>query len=208
MKFVLAVALLCIGAVAAQTQAPATQGRLLAESLEKRADALLKRVHDLIAEHKVHNFHLIQGLERQSIMIEALHLDLKTQLANAAHQFQLHHIHIIEEDLLYLENRVSEELSFIQHVASGQDNRGENEAQLIARGEQLIKDGQAAIGKNPSAPEAKEISSDIIVIQSLIKVLQSKPAPTGAELQKDEQELARQERSLRALIDKINARKP
>ena len=209
MKFVFAVALLCIGAVAAQTSAPVAQnsGRLLAESLEKRADALLQRVRAAITEHKVHNFFLIQGLEHQAVLIEALHLDLKTQLANKDFIHHLHHIHVIEEDLLHLENRVSEELAIIAHVAAGNDNRGETGAQLVARGQQLVKDAQAAVAKKPNAPEAREINSTVIVVEALVKAIQAKPAPTPADLQKDEQELARQERSLRQLIEKLNARK-
>ena len=193
--------------ILAQTSAPTSNNRPLVESLEKRAAALLTRVHAVQQEHRGTNNHLLQALDRQRVLVEALALDLKNQLADPARQHQLHHIHVIEEDLLHLENRVSEEIAIITHVRGGNDNRGENGAQLITRGQQLVKDAQAAVTAHPQAREVKEIQSEIIVVESLIKAIQAKPAPTPADLQKDEQELARQERTLRQLIEKANGRR-
>src|SRR5699024_2760281 len=109
--------------------------------------------------------------------VEALVLDLKTQLADRNRAFQLHHIHVIEEDLLHLENRVSEEIAIIAFFREGRhQNQGQNGAQLITRGEQLVKEAREALAKNPRSREAREIESEVIVVESLIKAIQAKPA--------------------------------
>ena len=69
-------------------------------------------------------------------------------------------------------------------------------------------DAQDAVAKFPQAPEVREINSEVIVVQSLIKAISATPAPAAADLQKDEDELARQERTLRQLIEKATQRRP
>ena len=71
------------------------------ESLQKRADALLTRVREVLSEQRMGGFgFLVQALDQQSVYLEALSMDLKAQLAMPDAQIQLHHIHVIEEDLL------------------------------------------------------------------------------------------------------------
>ena len=177
-------------------------------SLEKRAGALLERVRATLTEHRVNHGHLLQSLERQAVLVEALAIDLKAQLADTTRQHNIHHVHVIEEDLLFLENRVSEEIVIIAHFRNGNHvPTNENGAQLIARGEKLVKDAKDAVVKHPQAKEVKEINSEIVVVEALIKAITAKPAPTPADLKKDEEELHRQERSLRQLIEKAEGRK-
>jgi len=209
MKF--AVVLLCIGAAMAQvptTPAPANNNRPLVESLEKRAAALEARVHQVLQDNRAQNNFLLMALDRQSIMIEALALELKTAVADTTRMHTIHQIHVIEEDLLRLENRASEEIMNIETVRSGADRRNETPAQLAARAERLVKDAQDAVAKFPTAPEVREISSEIIVVEALLKTIQGPPAPAAADLMKDEDELARQERTLRQLIEKATQRRP
>ena len=211
MKFILALALF-IGAVAAQTPAPQqpNTGRALAETLEKRAAALLQYVRKELEEHRgFQRGHLIQTLEREAVLVEALNLDLQKQLADKDFMHHLHHIHVIEEDLLHMENRVSEEIMIIRHFADGNHQpNGETGPQLIARGQKLVQDAKDAVAKHPKAKEVREINSEIIVVEALVKAITAKPAPSAAEMKKDEEELARQEKTLRQLIEKAVASKP
>jgi len=210
MKFLL-VALFCVGAVVAQTPAPNAQanaGRELVESLEKRASALSDRVKQVIQEQRAGGFGgLTLTLERQGVLIEALVIDLKAQTADLSKVTSFHHIHVIEEDLLFLENRVSEEIVAITQARNSQPTAVAS-AQLIVRAEQLIKDAKDTLAKFPTAPEVREINSEIIVVEALVKTIQGKVTPAPGELAQDERELAKQEATLKQLIDKAQARKP
>lgn len=94
MKFTL-VALLFIGAVtAAPTPAPHSN-RGLVETLEARASALLAYVKKVIADHKTEHGHLLAAIEHQSVELEKLVADLKSQLADKDKEHHLHNIHVI-----------------------------------------------------------------------------------------------------------------
>jgi len=220
MKFV-AIALLCIGAAMAQAPAepPANNNLMLIDSLEKRASALLIRVEQVLQENRGQFNNLLYALDRQSVLIEAMALNLKVQSELAStgpivvdgtewNWHKIHEIHVMEEELLRLENRASEEIEIIEAARAGGGRRGETPAQLVQRGERLVKDAQDAVAKFPQAPEVKEINSEIIVVQSLIKAIQATPSPAPADLQKDEDELFRQETTLRQLIEKATQRRP
>lgn len=78
-------------------------GRQLAETLEKRAAALVQRIkHTLQELRQSGHGHLTSGLEQQEILVEALAVDLKAQLANKDYIHHLHHVHVIEEVLLLM----------------------------------------------------------------------------------------------------------
>jgi len=208
MKFVIAVALLCIGSAIAQTPAPAgpNAGAALVESLEKRADALLARVRAVIQENR-QNYFLVQAIDHQAIEVEALALDLKNVAAQTDLAQHLHHLHTIEEELLFLENRVSEEIAILQAVQDPTRRPQQlNATQLITIAEQLIKQAHDAVAKYPNAKEIRDINSEIIVIGSLVKAIQNKP--TSLDLVAEEQELARHETSLTQLIARASARQP
>jgi len=206
MKFVIVFALLCIGSALAQAPAPAP-GATLVESLELRAAALLARVRQVLAENRQANYFLVQAIDHQALEVEALSLSLKTFAAQPDIAQHLHHLHIIEEDLLYLENRVSEEIAILQAVRDpARPTQPLTAVQLITHAESLIKNAHDAVAKYPNAKEIKDINSEIIVIGSLVKAIQNKPAP--ADLVAEEQELARHETSLTTLIEKAAQRQP
>ena len=109
---------------------------------------------------------------------------------------------------MFLENRVSEEIAIIDHFRNGghHPDGHETTAQLVARGEKLVKEAKEAVAKFPKAKEVREIESNIIVVEALIKAIQAKPAPDAATMKRDEEELARQEKTLRQLIEKASHR--
>lgn len=86
--------------ISAQAPAPGQQTRLLAEALEKRGEALLTRVKAELEKlrHEGH-WHLASALDHQEVIVEALVLTLKAQLANKDFLHNIHHIHVIEEVL-------------------------------------------------------------------------------------------------------------
>lgn len=69
-----------------------------------------------------------------------------------------------------------------------------------------MKEAKDAVAKFPKAKEVREIESNIIVVEALVKAIQAKPAPDAATMKKDEEELARQEKTLRQLIEKATHR--
>ncbi len=209
------------------TSAPNSAGKELVISLEKRAAALLQVVRKVLDENRMSHSFLLQGIEHQAVLVEALALDLGRLVQSKDIAHQIHHIHVIEEDLvgffylklcsfdnnfnsieqLFLENRVSEEIAIFYHFRDGNHTpNGETTAQLIARGERLVKEAKEAVAKFPKAKEVAEINSSVIVVEALLKAIQARPAPTPDDLKKDETELARQEKSLRQLIEKATHR--
>ena len=102
----LAIVLLLIGAVAgAPTAAPSPNGALIV-TLEKRASALHASVKKVLAEHQAEHGHLLQALEHQEAQVGKLAAQLAKLVAEHDRVHQLHQIHVLEEELLFLENRV------------------------------------------------------------------------------------------------------
>lgn len=198
MKFIFGVVFLCIGAVAAQAPAPGQQTRLLAEALEKRGEALLTRVKAELEKlrHEGH-WHLASALDHQEVIVEALVLTLKAQLANKDFLHNIHHIHVIEEDLLHLENEIADELRVIENVRQHQ-HQGHNQSQLVEKAESLIKQAQEALAHHGHLPEARGIQHEVAFIEALLKEIKARPSPDP----KDEQALAKHEQSLQVLLEK------
>lgn len=210
MKFIIAFATVMLAGFATaqvSTQAPSSSNLVLLQLLEKRGDALLAHVKKTIEDNKAANAHLLSALEEQSKKVESIVAELKKGVADHASGRQIHHIHVLEEELFFLENRVAEEVYALEH-AKTTPPKGETLAQIVARAEKLVKDAKDAVVKHPQAKEVGEINSAVIVVEALVKALQAKPAAAPAELLKEEQELARQEKSLQQLIEKAAARKP
>lgn len=96
----------------AQTQAPSThEGRHLLEIIQKRADALLVRAKAVIDAHKNTHSHLLAALEHQVKLVQELDAEIKKDLAEPGRIHHLHLVHRQEERILYLENRVAEEVN-------------------------------------------------------------------------------------------------
>ena len=176
--------------------------------LEARGHALYEKATKVLLDHRGTHDHLLETLNHQVTKLVELLKELhELAVVDVVHESKNEHkIHVIEEELLHLENRVNEEIDIIAHIKDHHKPSGElTVAQLVAAGEKLIKQAKEAVAKHPKAREVSEIDREIIVVDALLKAIQAKPAP--AELKKEEQELARQEKTLQQLIEKANARR-
>lgn len=174
--------------------------RVLAESLEKRAEALVEKTKKSIDDlKKTDHAHLTAHLQHQLEMVEGIVASLKTQLADKTKVFETHQVNVIEEDLKYLENSITDELKTIDE-AKNHVSQTKSLTQLITQAEELIKRAHEAATTHKHAREAASIEYEITAIETLVKALKAKP--TGAELKKDEEQLARHEKTLEKLIEK------
>ena len=140
---------------------------------------------------------MLSAIEHELVLLEALALDLSKNAGKPDH-----HLHVIEEDLLFLENRIAEEL----HILRTHDHENKNHtlAHLLEQGHMLIHAAQEVLRIEPNVKEASTLKSEMAVIEKLVKELQAKPA--GADLKKDEEALARHERTLRNVLERISER--
>lgn len=190
--------------VSTAQQDPANTGRALAEALEARGIALIERTRlDLENFRKNDAAHLVDALEHQLVQVEALVMDLKVQLAQKDLLLHLHHIHVIEEDLLHLENAIYDEINVINQVKTTPVDPNKPlpvQSELVTNAENLIKTALESLNHHKNTPEARSIEREIEAIRSLIRLINSKPDP--AELKKDEESLVRHEKTLQQLLEK------
>lgn len=74
--------------------------------------ALLHRVRETLETlRKEGHWHLAGSLEHQAVMVEALGLDLYRMTQEK--EIHIHHIHVIEEDLLFLEVKIQNKTTTI-----------------------------------------------------------------------------------------------
>jgi len=189
-------------------QAPGNEGRLLAESLEKRGDAILASAKQEQARLQSSNRGFLAGaLDHQIVLLEALLLDLRTQLAQKDFLLHLHHIHVIEEELLHLENQISDELRIVNQVQTGfQPNPTQTHDALIKRGQDLVAKGKEELERHRFIREGRLIEQEIEAIETLIKAIQT--SPTSRTMTNDEMQLERHERTLTELLERANVRNP
>lgn len=116
-----------------------------------------------------------------------------------------HHLHILEEELLIGENRISEELKVIEdainheHLNQSADELKKHAEALIIHAKQVVK----SYGNSNNQKEIKAIEHEIHLIQKLIYQLDLHP--TGAELKKEEQVLVRNQQTLLHLVERVVA---
>lgn len=67
---------------------------------------------------------------------------------------------------------MSEEIAIIDHFRNGGHHPDGHvtAAQLIERGQRLVKEAKEAVAKFPKAKEVREIESSVIVVEALVKV--------------------------------------
>lgn len=177
----------------------------MVESLEKRAEALLLKTQSQYDALKKEHLHLLTTLELDLTLADGIVLSLKDQLADKAKTFTTAQVHVIEEDLVHLENSISLELKNIQDVITNHKSTGtKTNAQLLTHAHELIAKAHAALTLHRHTPEAHSIEREISVIESLIRAIEAKP--TAADLAKDEASLARHEKTLQSLIDAASHR--
>ena len=209
MKFLIAVAAICMaGLVIAQQAQPVDQGRLVAEILATRGEVLLNNSRATIQNlYKEGKGHLASAVEHQVVLVEALVVDLKAQVANISKTHAVHHLHVIEEELLHLENRIGEELYIITHIGDDHTQQHQNgsdttTAKLVAHAQSVIHQAQEALKAHPNSREASSIKAEIAAIEKLVVAIQAHPSP--AEFKQEAQQLARHEQTLAQLVERAN----
>ena len=168
-----------------------------------RATELEAQGNKIIAEFKNHSkSHLLSALEHEIKQVEHIAKTLKEQAANASHRD--HQLNALEENLLYFENRLGEELDFVLDVYH-YNSTGKSKDELINFGEKLIKDAKEVVAKHEAHGhrEILTLNSEIHAIERLIKELQTHP--TGRLHELEEAALIRNEKTLRALIERIHS---
>ncbi|KAJ6221802.1 hypothetical protein RDWZM_000347 [Blomia tropicalis] len=195
MKLLAIVAIVLVSTVAAQNEHNET--RVLLEGMLLRADNLVAKIKEIIVQHKDLHEHLLHALREQEKKIISMAEHLRKTLDDHSHNpRQSHHIHTLEEQLFYIENRVAEEIYAIEHAKDPNHHKNHDEKMLIEQAEKLVKDGKEAIRQYPHAKEVDDINSEIIVIEALIATIKSKPN----DLKKYEEELLRHEQTIKQLI--------
>ena len=168
----------------------------------KRGEALYeKTLHEIETLEKSGHGHLVHALENEAALVEALTVDLKIQIHDLNKTHAFHHLHVIEEELLHRENRISEELVIIQETIKNHQHQGHNDAALIAKGEELIKKAKAILAKDDHSREAHAIEAEMFKIEDLITAIKAKP--NSPDLKKEEEQLARHEKTITQLIARL-----
>lgn len=81
----------------------------MAEALINRGESLILHTQHLLKEYRNHSLdHLVETVEHELGLVEALIFSLKFEASKANSSIADHHLHTIEEELLKGENRVSE----------------------------------------------------------------------------------------------------
>lgn len=149
--------------------------------------------------------HLVETIEHEVALVEALVFELKWDLNKVNSTVSLHHLHTIEEDLLYMEHRISDELAVLEDTLK-HEHLGQSVEQLIAHANALIEHAKHVAKNYGNSHNQKEIHSiehEISLLQKLIHALEKHP--TGEELHREEQTLVRNQQTLLHLIERVIA---
>jgi len=197
-----AVLLLAFGAVFA-----ADENRPLAQTLINRGEELILHTSQLLKEYRNHTLaHLLGTVEHELALVEALVFELKAQFAKETTvTFSLAHINLIEEELLHLENRISEELIVVED-ARAYEHMNQTPEHLATLAKTLIDTGKQVVKSFNNANNAREIATienEIRLLNQLITQLEKKP--TGEELKREEQALVKHQQTMLHLIERVKA---
>jgi len=219
MKFIIATFVLLVAAVSAQAPADTPvvadpvvvavdPERTILETIEKRAETLYTNTKKYIDDQTAANkSHLVAHLDYLNNLVDGIVLDTQDQLSDKTKVFSSSQVNVIEEDLRYIENSISDELKTIQAVIDGPTNpQGTTNTALITRGEALVKQGEEALVRHRDIREGRAIQFEITQIEALIKQLEAHP--TGTILHIEEEQLSRHERTLAQLLERANWRNP
>ena len=148
------------------------------------------------------NEHLLDALQHQAVLVEALVKDLESQ-HECENIFELHHIHLIEEDLLHYENRIGEEIAILNQERHHEHHGAE---ELIRRGEELLRRAQDVVEqhRHHGDREMEAIEHEMHAVHRLIEEIRERPH--GHDFTRDEESLKRHEDSLAKLLERVHHR--
>lgn len=178
------------------------------DALFQRATELEKKTQTVIAANSHLNYsrYLLVTLKYHNTEVGKIRKQLQTLIEHNV-TYRLNQINRFEESLLYNENRVSEEIELIGEIAHFFKNKTTQTAQeLLDYGQKLIKLGTDYLLKyrytDPKPKEIKFIEFQVDHITELIDDV-NRTHPTGVRLDDVEIALILSERSLKALVERV-----
>ena len=174
--------------------------------LLERATELEATGHRLIQEFHNHSKgHLIITLTHEVEELEKLTNIIKSTEANVTDRTRT--LNELEEQLLYRENRITDELDFALDLYNF-NGTGRTQNELIEYGQKLITDAKAILAKHDghdhNRSERASLQIEINDIEKLIRDIRQH-ASSNRRVEVDEAQLVKQERTIRALIKEIES---
>ena len=182
--------------------------RQLIEGLIKRGEQLFESAWKQIEQLQLSgDENLIHAYMNEAALVEALTVDLKIQIHDLNQTHSIYHVHAIEEELLYQEHRLAEEMAVINDVRNNhqhqtQPDQNIDAQKLISKAESLITKAEVVIVREPNSRESHSIEAEVFQLENLIKTLKEKPS--SSDRRKEEQQLARHEKTLEQLLNRQN----
>ena len=168
-----------------------------------RGEQQLAEAQKLVADHRNNNrSHLLSSIEYEIRELQETLAQLKAEDRNATRR--THQINMYEEDLLRSENIIGEELDFVEEVYRNYQASNRTANEFVEYGERLIAEGKAEIAKHQGhqSRDVRAIGWAVSDIQAQVNRLRAHP-PHGAYLSYTEQSLIQNEKTLRALLDRV-----
>lgn len=177
----------------------------------ERATELEEMAHRVVQEYKNQSkTHLLSALEHEVAVLSKLASELKSFSNSSSNTTtRTHEINQLEERLLHHENRVNEEIDFINAVfAVNETTKSTNE--LIAYGKKLVKDAVLILNlhQHHTHEEVHALKNEVHEVEKLMGKLERDLShhhgndPHHHILQ-DEVALMRHEFTMRLLIERI-----
>ena len=129
-------------------------------------------------------------------------MDLKEQLKHVTPQ-NIHHIHVLEEDLLHLENRLAEEFEIIINRVIPVPHANLTAAEVIARGDKLVAQVTEDLKTLTHHREARHIEHELFQLKQLLLEVKTNPAHSSKLAI---EQLARHEATLDTLVKRAKSR--
>ena len=115
--------------------------------LIERGEKQLAEAHKIVSEHKNNSrSHLLQTAEREIKELEKVLTQLKATAKNATKRNYI--INQLEEDLLHAENRIGEELEYVEDVYKNHNSANKTANELVEFGTKLVTEAKAEIVKH------------------------------------------------------------
>ena len=173
------------------------------DALIERAEKQLVEARKLVADHKNNNRgHLIDAVEREIKELESVQAQMKTLQKNVTKRTS--EINNLEERLLNLENRIGEELAFVEEVYASHNATNRTANELVELGQKLVAQAKPQIDRyqDHSHYVVQLLEDEVKGIEQAIKTVQTHPS-TSREFNDAEESLVRHEKTLQALLFRL-----
>lgn len=171
----------------------------MAETLINRARSLVEKAKHVISENEQKHGDLLSSIKNLKDQVKTLSDEFERKYQGL--DLTKNEIHTMSEDLLHLENRLTEEfMIFYDHIKHDDDDDNDVD-HLIKRAEDLIKKAHDEIRQyNPDYRTRAVVQFEIAAVMKLVEVIRH-----GDEEQRQKYipQLKSQLRSLEIVLEKI-----